>query len=100
MIAKVEVIHDKELDKYQPQSVPCRLEVRLRSGERITSSVDHPLGHIRNPAGDKDIERKVAGLTAGLMTKRRVSKLIKLCRQLDEIEDVSALVSTLRVTHA
>jgi 2-methylcitrate dehydratase len=100
LIAKVEVIHDKELDKYQPQSVPCRLEVRMRNGERITSSVDHPLGHIRNPAGDKDIERKLTGLTGGLMTKRRVSKLIRLCRELDALDDVSALVSTLRVTNS
>ena len=99
LIAKVEVIHDQELDKFQPQSVPCRLAVRLRSGEIISSSVDHPLGHVRNPAGDKDIERKVAGLTDGLMTRRRVSKLIKLCRQLEELADVSVLVSTLRVTN-
>jgi 2-methylcitrate dehydratase len=97
VIAKVEVIHDRELDQFQPHSVPCRLEVRLRSGERITSNVDHPLGHIRNPAGDKDIERKLIGLTGGLMTARAVSKLKRLCWKLDELDVVAKLISTLRI---
>ena len=69
LIQKVEVIYDKELDKMQPQSVPCRLEVRLKNGTRKTSSVDHPLGHIRNPASDKDIERKFKGLNNGLVVR-------------------------------
>ncbi len=71
--------------------------MRLRNGERITSSVDHPLGHIRNPASDKDIERKLAGLTKGMLSARRKSKLLKLCWKLEELEDVSEVISTLRV---
>jgi len=97
LIQKVEVIYDKELDKMQPQSVPCRLEVRLRNGTRKTSSVDHPLGHIRNPASDKDIERKFKGLNNGLVSVRRASRLLKMCWQLDELDDVSEIVSLLRI---
>jgi len=96
LIEKVEVIYDKELDKMQPQSVPCRLEVRLKNGARKTSSVDHPLGHIRNPASDRDIERKLKGLNEGRLSPRRLSRLLKLCWQLEELDDVSALVSLLR----
>jgi 2-methylcitrate dehydratase len=97
LIQKVEVIYDKELDKIQPQSVPCRLEVRLKNGARRTSNIDHPLGHVRNPAGDKDIERKFAGLNDGLLSPRRASRLLKLCWKLDELEDVSEVVSLLRI---
>ena len=96
LIQKVEVIYDKELDKMQPQSVPCRLEVRLKNGARKTSRVDHPLGHIRNPASDQDIERKLKGLNEGRLSPRRLSRLLKLCWQLEELDDVSALVSLLR----
>lgn len=97
LMQKVEVIHDKELDKLQPQSVPCRLEVVLKNGDRKLSNVDHPRGHIRNPASDQDIERKVAGLCGGLVSPRRVSRLLKLCWTLEELDDVSELVSCLRV---
>ena len=97
LIQKVEVIYDKELDKMQPQSVQCRLEVRLKNGERRVSNVDHPLGHIRNPASDKDIERKFAGLNTGLVSPRRASRLMSLCWKLEELEDVSEIVSLLRI---
>jgi 2-methylcitrate dehydratase len=97
LIAKVEVVYDKELDKMQPQSVPCRLEVRLKNGERRVSSVDHPLGHIRNPASDEDIERKFKGLNNGLVSSRRVSRLLRLCWKLDELEDISEVVSLMLI---
>jgi len=97
LIEKVEVIYDKELDKMQPQSVPCRLEVRLKNGARKTSRVDHPLGHIRNPASDQDIERKFKGLNGGLVSARRASRLLKLCWKLEELDDVSEIVSLIRI---
>ena len=96
LMAKVEVIYDKELDKMQPQSVPCRLEVRLKNGERIQSNIDHPLGHVKNPASDRDIERKFAGLADGVLSARRRSRLLKLCWKLDELDDVSEVVGLLR----
>ncbi|MEO7726372.1 MAG: MmgE/PrpD family protein [Burkholderiales bacterium] len=97
LIAKVQVIHDKELDKLQPQSVPCRLEVVMKDGTRRASSIDHPLGHVRNPASDKDIERKFKGLNEGRLSARRLSRLLKLCWKLDELDDVSEIVSLLRI---
>ena len=97
LISRVQVIYDKELDKLQPQSVPCRLEVLLRNGERKFSNIDHPLGHVRNPASDADIERKFRGLNNGLLPARRVSRLLNACWNLEALEDVSAVTSLLRV---
>ncbi len=97
LIQKVQVIYDKELDKLQPQSVPCRMEVVLKNGKRIVSNIDHPLGHVRNPASDKDIERKLRGLNEGFLSPRRLSRLLKLCWNLEELEDVSELVSVMRM---
>ncbi|HEV7821579.1 MAG TPA: MmgE/PrpD family protein [Burkholderiales bacterium] len=97
LIAKVEVIHDKELDKMQPQSVPCRLVVKLKNGERKVSNIDHPRGHVRNPASDQDIEKKFRGLSAGALSARRISRLLKLCWKLDELDDVSEVVTLMRM---
>ncbi len=97
LIAKVEVIHDKELDKMQPQSVPCRLVVKMKNGERKVSNIDHPRGHVRNPASDKDIEMKFRGLSAGALSARRISRLLKLCWKLDELDDVSEVVGLIKM---
>ncbi len=63
-----------------------------RNGERIVSNI----GHVRNPASDKDIERKLRGLNEGFLSPRWLSRLLKLCWKVDELEDVSELVSLLR----
>ena len=97
LMQKVQVVYDKELDKLQPQSVPCRLEVVLKNGERRISNVDHPRGHIRNPASDQDMEKKLAGLNNGLLSTRRVSRLLRLCWKLEELADVAELISLLRI---
>ena len=97
LIRRVEVIYDKELDKLQPQSNPCRLEITLKSGEKISSSVDYPKGHVKNPASDEDLERKLAGLAHGLLSARQISALSKLCWRLEEVDDVRELISGMQL---
>ena len=97
LMQKVKVIHDKSLDAMQPQSNPCRIEIRLSNGQTVTGSVDHPKGHVKNPATDADIERKVAGLNNGLLSAGQMDTLIDLCWRLDELDDVRDLVSATRI---
>ena len=42
-------------------------------------------------------ERKLKGLNEGRLSARRLSRLLKLCWTLEELDDVSALVSLLRI---
>jgi len=97
LIAKVQVIHDKALDAMQPQSNPCRIEIVLKNGERKRTSVDHPRGHVKNPASDEDIERKFLGLNQGMMPRARLRQLIDLCWKLDALDDVSQITGLFRV---
>jgi 2-methylcitrate dehydratase len=94
---KVQVIHDKELDKMQPQATPCRMEIVLRNGEKVLGSVDHPKGHVKNPASDTDLENKFASLNNSMLSPSQVSALIGLCWRLDEVSDVAELVSLMRL---
>ena len=97
LMQKVKVIHDKSLDAMQPQSNPCRIEITLKNGKAVTGSVDHPKGHVKNPASDADIERKIAGLNNGLLSPRQLGALIDLCWRLEELDDVRELVSATRI---
>lgn len=97
LIAKVEVVYDKSLDAMQPQSNPCRIEIVLKDGSRKRTSVDHPRGHVKNPASDEDIERKVMGLNEDLMGKTQLRKLLELCWRIDELEDVAEVTSAFRL---
>ena len=97
LIQKVEVIHDKELDKFTPDATPCRMEVRLKNGEKIFSNIDFPKGHVHNPASDKEIEGKLVSLNRGMLSPRQISKLLDSCWRLEELSDVRELISTMRI---
>ena len=94
---KVQVIHDKELDKLQPMSNPCRLEITLKDGTKKLSSIDHAKGHIKIPASDRDIEQKLVNLNNALLSPRQVSTLLNLCWRLDELEDVREVISAIQI---
>ncbi len=97
LMQKVQVIHDKDLDKLQPSSNPCRLEITLKNGGKKHSSVDHAKGHVKNPASDKDIENKLANLNNGLLPPSQIARLLDVCWRLEELDDVRELVSVMRV---
>ena len=97
LMHKVQVIHDEALDKLQPHSNPCRMEITLRNGKKISSNTDYPKGHIKNPASDADIEKKLVSLNNGMLTNAQVAKVLDLCWRLEELEDLSELVSALRI---
>ena len=97
LIRKVEVIYDKELDKFQPGNNPCYLEITLKNGEKKLSHVENPKGHVKNPASDKDIEGKLAGLAEGLLSPKQIATLTDLCWRLDDLEDVRELTSAMRI---
>jgi len=97
LIRKVEVIHDKKLDELTPSLDPCRMEIRLKSGETLTSSVDFPKGHIKNPATDSEVEEKFVRIGNGLLTPAQVDRLLEACWKLDEVEDVRSLITLTRI---
>jgi 2-methylcitrate dehydratase len=69
----------------------------MTNGERKFTSVDHPRGHVKNPASDEDIERKFIGMNSALMSKPRMRSILDRCWQLDTLDDVSGITSLLRV---
>jgi 2-methylcitrate dehydratase len=96
LMQKVQVIHDRDLDKFQPSRNPCRLAITLKNGEKRHSSIDYAKGHIKNPASDKDIENKLVSLNDGLLPPGQIDRLLDLCWRLESLDDVRELVSVMR----
>ena len=97
LMQKVKVIHNKELDAFQPMSNPCRLKIRLNNGEERLSSVNHAKGYVNNPPSDQDLQQKLVNLNGGLLSSRRISKLIDLCWRFEELDDVRSVISEIRL---
>ena len=97
LIQKVQVIHDKELDKLTPSNDPCRLEITTVTGRKIATSVDYPKGHVKNPVSDEEIEEKFISMNNGLLAAPQVSRLFELCWKLEELDDMRELFSVVRI---
>lgn len=97
LMQKVQVIHDKELDKLHPANCPCRLEITLKNGEKRFSNIDNPKGHVRNPGDDRDIETKLISLNRGLLSPRQISRLLDLCWRLEDLDEVAEIISATQI---
>jgi 2-methylcitrate dehydratase len=77
-----------------PAEEHCRMEVTLRSGQRLTSEVVHPKGHWKNPLTDDEIEDKLHRLGSQLPESARRELLNRLWT-LEEVATVGPLFEIL-----
>jgi len=66
-----------------------KIEVELENGDVLHRFIECSLGNVRRPLSDSQLEDKLRDQAA----IPRVDELIRLCWRLDEIEDVSELVT-------
>ena len=69
----------------------ARVEIRLRDGRRLVTTVRHARGSIAAPLTDAEIALKVRGLAARGRIGGRIDAIIDRIWSLDEIEDAGAL---------
>lgn len=62
LMRKVRVAENRDLSAQYPESTPCRLEIRLVSGDVVVSESKYPKGHSRNPISDAELEEKFRSL--------------------------------------
>jgi 2-methylcitrate dehydratase len=58
LMNKVRVIESDELSARYPAAVPCRMTITLAPGESLSTEVEFPKGHRRNPLSDAELEYK------------------------------------------
>ena len=97
LMRKVEVSEDADATHRYPAQQRARMEVVLRSGQRLTRAADYPKGHSRNPLSDGELEQKFRGLTTGVLPEPRRVTLLDLLWRFDELENLDALFEAARV---
>lgn len=93
---KVTVREDPALTAMLPAVRPARVEVKLRSGQTLTETVERPRGGFDKPFTEAELLakfRRLAGLT---LPEESVAELEQLLPHLPELADLSALSRLLR----
>ncbi len=62
LMAMVKVDENAELSAQYPESAPCRLTVRMQSGEVVVTNIRYPKGHNMSPLSDAEVEQKFRGM--------------------------------------
>lgn len=69
-----------------------RVEVELRSGERLHKRVDHAIGNLGRPLSDRELEEKFRYQAIRVLPADRVERVIEACWALGAADDVRPLV--------
>ena len=62
--------------------------ITLADGRKLEQHVEHALGTVERPMSDADLEEKFRALTDGILKPAQCDELIRLCWQLDTLDDV------------
>jgi 2-methylcitrate dehydratase PrpD len=69
------------------------VDVETKSGKVLSTRVAYHLGHFKRFMTGEEQERKFRPLAEPLLPKSPIDKLLACLRQLDEVEQISALIS-------
>lgn len=95
LMARIQVVHDDELDRTWPETWSTAIEIRTRAGAAHTARVDLPRGEPENPMREDEVERKFEALAAPVFPAERRRAIREAVAGLEGLEDVSALAGLL-----
>jgi 2-methylcitrate dehydratase PrpD len=68
-----------------------RITIVLKSGERLTTFVEHAVGSVENPMSDRMIEDKFHGMADGVLNQHQAHSIVDLCWRVDELADAGEI---------
>jgi 2-methylcitrate dehydratase PrpD len=68
-----------------------RVAIRLKNGKTLEKLVEHAIGSLDRPMSDADLEAKFRGLTKGILGADETDRLIRMCWDIEKLDDAGAL---------
>jgi len=71
---RIAINEDKEYTREFPAKLPCRIEIRTKSGKELVARVDYPRGHSGNPMTDEEVWDKFRMLAGRQLNKGQAER--------------------------
>jgi 2-methylcitrate dehydratase PrpD len=95
-IGRVSARIDPEIDAMGPAyRHAARITVRTRDGRTLRHEILNRRGSPENPLGREDIEYKFRQVTASVLSKRHIDRVVELVAQLEKLSDLQELIAIL-----
>ena len=72
------------------------VSLSLTDGREVEKSVDHAIGSLSRPLTDADLEAKFIDLSEANLTGASTEQLLRLCRQVNNLDDVAEIARAAR----
>jgi 2-methylcitrate dehydratase len=95
LMNRIRVVENPEFTRLFPGELCSQIDVRTRSGQRLTGRAEYPKGHARNPMTDADIETKFRDLSTDLLGPARADGALQALWRLDEAPGLDAALGLL-----
>ena len=97
LLQKIRVEESKECNNLYPNAMANRVEIVTKSGKKLSKLVQYHRGHHLNPLTNDEIEQKFNSLTRDLLTPTQRKGLLSLAWNLEEVDDASKIMQSLKI---
>lgn len=97
LMKKIVITEDAEFNKRYPASLPCRMTITLKNGERKTAELSNPIGYHDRPMSDAQVIEKFRGLAGRKLPPAQLQKIIDRVWTIESDGAWTSLFGDLRV---
>jgi 2-methylcitrate dehydratase len=95
LMNRIRVREDDEINALYPETVALKVDATTRDGRRLFFIPRDPLGHVRNPMGDRDVQAKFLGAAEPVLGRERAAEALERWWNLQSIADLSEALDLL-----
>ena len=88
-------VQDPALDTEYPSKWPATAEIETHDGRRYSCKIEYPKGDPENPLSYEEIKDKFFSMVQPVLPDRQANNIIQLVEDLENIRDVSQVMTEL-----
>jgi 2-methylcitrate dehydratase len=97
MASRIAIKEDEDYSRQFPAKIPCRIEIRTKSGKELAAQVDYPRGHTGNPMTDEEVRAKFRMLAGRKLPKAQVEQALETMWAFDTAKGLDTLFESARI---
>lgn len=97
LMKKIAITEDAAFNQRYPGSLPCRMTITLKNGERKTAEIANPIGHHDRPMSDAQLIDKFRGLAGRKLAPARLDAILNRVWRIDDGGDLRSLFDEMQI---
>jgi 2-methylcitrate dehydratase PrpD len=82
---------DDEIERVYPERFANKVEILLKSGERLETRVDFAKGSSERPMSFEEVAEKFKSLAGRVIAKRRIDAIVETIEKIEKLDDIKKL---------